>query len=167
VWVPVHKTWQLNERHYGALQGRGKAEVAAEVGEDRVFAWRRSFDLRPPPLDPEDPRHPRHDPRYRHIDPALLPAAESLQDTAARVLPYWQKDIEPDLREGKHVLISGHGNSLRALIQHLDRISPVDVAQLEIPTGIPLVYQVDDKLRPTMEYYNLATGKEIPVPGPH
>jgi 2,3-bisphosphoglycerate-dependent phosphoglycerate mutase len=122
--------------------------------------------LRPPPLDPEDPRHPRHDPRYRHTDPALLPAAESLQDTAARVLPYWQKVIEPELREGKHVLISGHGNSLRALIQHLDRISPVDVAQLEIPTGIPLVYQVNDKLRPTMAYFHLATGKEMPVPGP-
>jgi 2,3-bisphosphoglycerate-dependent phosphoglycerate mutase len=165
MWVPVHKTWRLNERHYGGLQGRNKAEVAKEVGEEQVFAWRRSFRTRPPPLNPEDTRHPRHDPRYAHVDPALLPAAESLQDTAERVVPYWQKVIEPEVRKGKCVLISGHGNSLRALVQHLDRISDADVSRLEIPTGVPLIYELNEELKPIMEYYDLAPGKPRPIPG--
>jgi len=166
MWVPVHKTWRLNERHYGELQGRNKEEVAREVGKEQAFAWRRSFDTRPPPLEPGDPRHPGHDPRYAHVESALLPAVESLQDTAERVLPYWHEVIEPEIRKGKCVLISGHGNSLRALVKHLDRISDADVPRLEIPTGVPLIYELDEELKPMMEYYDLASGKARPMPGP-
>jgi len=164
MWVPVRKTWCLNERHYGALQGRNKEEVAKEVGEEQVFAWRRSFDARPPPLDPVDPRHPAHDPRYAHVDPASLPAGENLQDTAGRCLPYWHEVIEPGVRKGKCVLICGHGNSLRALVKHLDGISDMDVARLDIPTGVPLIYELDEELKPITEYYDLASGKPRPIP---
>ena len=163
MWVPVHKTWHLNERHYGTLQGRNKAEVAQELGEDRVFALRRSVHLRPPPLDLDDPRHPGHDLRYAHVASTLLPAAESLQDTAGRVLSHWHKVIEPELRNGKCVLVSAHGNSLRALVQYLDRISDAEMPRLEIPTGVPLIYDLGEDLRPILEYYDLAAGKPPPI----
>lgn len=166
MWVPVDKTWRLNERHYGELQGRNKEVVAGEVGEEQVLAWRRGFDTRPPPLDPGDPRHPGHDPRYAQIDAALLPAAESLQDTAKRLLRYWHEVIEPELRRGKCVLVCGHGDSLRALVKHLDKVSDADTPRLEIPTGVPLIYELDKELKPIMEYYDLAAGKPRPIPGP-
>jgi len=159
MWVPVHKTWQLNERHYGALQGRDKGEAAREFGKEQVFAWRRSFDTRPPSLDPGDPRHPAHDSRYAHIDRELLPAAESLRETAERVLPYWHQVIEPEIGKGKCILICAHGNSLRALVKHIERIAEADVPRLEIPTGVPLIYELDGYLKPIKEHYVLASGK--------
>jgi 2,3-bisphosphoglycerate-dependent phosphoglycerate mutase len=153
LWVPVVRSWRLNERHYGALQGLNKAETAARHGEDQVKIWRRSYDIPPPPLSPDDPGHPRHDRRYRDLTPDQLPSCESLKDTLARVLPYWNEVIAPDIQAGKQVLIVAHGNSLRALVKHLDGLSDQDVLELNIPTGIPLVYQLDENLKPQGSRY--------------
>jgi len=153
MWLPVKNDWRLNERHYGALQGLNKAETAEKYGEEQVKLWRRSYQVRPPALEEGDPRHPRFDPRYRELGRELLPAAECLQDTAERVLPFWQENIVPALRDGKRPLIVAHGNSLRGLIKYLDGISDADIVNLEIPTGRPLVYQLDQDLRPLRHYY--------------
>jgi 2,3-bisphosphoglycerate-dependent phosphoglycerate mutase len=147
LWIPVRRHWRLNERHYGALQGLDKAETSREHGEDQVHIWRRSYDVPPPRLDPDDPRHPSHDPRYAGLTPDLLPASESLADVVARMLPYWHDRIVPDLRSGRTVLVSAHGNSLRALVKHLDGIGEDEIPSLNIPTGIPLVYTLDRDLR--------------------
>jgi 2,3-bisphosphoglycerate-dependent phosphoglycerate mutase len=153
MWVPVERSWRLNERHYGALQGLNKAQTVAEHGEAQVKIWRRSYDIAPPPLDASDPRHPRFDPRYASIDPALLPATESLKDTLARVLPLWESRISSDLLAGRNVLIAAHGNSLRALVKMLDGISDQDIVELNIPTGVPLLYELDGKLKPLAKRY--------------
>jgi 2,3-bisphosphoglycerate-dependent phosphoglycerate mutase len=146
MWVPVERAWQLNERHYGDLQGLDKAETAARHGADQVLVWRRSYDTPPPALENDDPRHPVNDNRYRLVDPGELPGAESLKDTLVRVQPYWEETITPWLRRGKTVLIAAHGNSLRALVKMLDKVSEEDIVGLNIPTGVPLVYELDDDL---------------------
>jgi 2,3-bisphosphoglycerate-dependent phosphoglycerate mutase len=146
MWIPVVRTWRLNERHYGALQGLNKAETAQKHGAEQVHLWRRSYDVPPPPLDRDDPRHPRFDPRYADMDPILLPATESLKNTLERVIPFWCDAIVPQILAGTKVLIAAHGNSLRAMVKHLDQISDADIPGLNIPTGIPLVYELDDKL---------------------
>lgn len=153
LWIPVAKDWRLNERHYGALQGLNKAETAAKHGEAQVKIWRRSYDIPPPPLTLDDPRHPSHDRRYAGLSAAELPVTESLKDTVARFLPYWHKGIVPDIRAGKRVLIAAHGNSLRALIKYLDGLNEIDVVDLNIPTGIPLVYELDADLKPIRHRY--------------
>jgi 2,3-bisphosphoglycerate-dependent phosphoglycerate mutase len=153
LWIPVRRHWRLNERHYGALQGLDKAETARKHGEEQVQIWRRSYDLLPPLLDPADERHPGHDRRYAGLTPDLLPAGESLADVVARMLPYWHDRIVPDLRAGRTVLVSAHGNSLRALVKHLDGISDEAIPSLNIPTGIPLRYTLDGDLRPTDSGY--------------
>ena len=153
MWIPVINHWRLNERHYGALQGLNKAEMAAKFGEAQVQIWRRSYDTPPPPLDRADERHPRHDPRYATLAPADLPSAESLKDTVARFLPYWNETIAPVIRSGTRVLIAAHGNSLRALVKHLDGVSDQEIVGLNIPTGVPLVYELDEGLRPITHYY--------------
>jgi len=147
LWVPVRRTWRLNERHYGTLQGLDKAETSRQHGEEQVQIWRRSYDIAPPAVDPSDPRHPGHDPRYAALTPDLLPGSESLAQVVARMLPYWHDRIVPDLRSGNTVLVSAHGNSLRALVKHLDGISDEEIPALNIPTGIPLVYTLDADLR--------------------
>ncbi|HTV98171.1 MAG TPA: 2,3-diphosphoglycerate-dependent phosphoglycerate mutase [Steroidobacteraceae bacterium] len=148
MWLPVERSWRLNERHYGALQGLNKAQTVAKHGEAQVKIWRRSYDIAPPALDPDDPRHPRFDPRYAELDPKLLPATESLKDTLARVLPFWEARIVPELRAERTVLIVAHGNSLRALVKMLDLLSESAVVDLNIPTGIPLLYELDEQLQP-------------------
>ena len=153
MWIPVHRSWRLNERHYGALQGLNKAETAAQYGEDQVKIWRRSYATPPPPLTQDDPRHPGRDRRYDDLRAEELPLAESLADTVARFLPYWHESIVPEIRAGKRVLIAAHGNSLRALVKHLDGISDDEIVGLNIPTGIPLVYELDDDLKPMRHYY--------------
>lgn len=153
MWLPVVRAWELNERHYGALQGLNKAETAQQAGPDQVQLWRRSFAVRPPALDWDDPRHPHHDPRYAALTAAQLPATESLQDTLRRVLPYWHEQIVPHLQRGQHVLVVAHGNSLRALVKHLDQLSDEAIAGLNIPTGIPLVYELDQQLVVQQRYY--------------
>jgi 2,3-bisphosphoglycerate-dependent phosphoglycerate mutase len=153
MWIPVERSWRLNERHYGALQGLDKAETVAKHGEAQVKIWRRSYDIPPPPLALDDPRHPRFDVRYAGIDPALLPAAESLADTLARVLPFWNERVAPALREGRQVLIAAHGNSLRALVKMLDQVPEKDIVELNIPTGVPLVYELDAQLKPRGSRY--------------
>jgi len=153
MYLPVHNHWRLNERHYGALQGLDKAETAERHSKEQVFLWRRSFDVPPPPLDLTDPRHPSHDPRYAGLDPAQLPRAESLKDTILRVLPCWNETIAPDITSGRRILISAHGNSLRALVKHLDSISDAEIPTLEIPTGVPLVYELDAALKPIRHFY--------------
>ena len=153
LWLPVAKSWRLNERHYGALQGLNKAETAAKYGEEQVFTWRRSYDTPPPPLSGGDPRHPRFDARYALVPPGELPAVECLKDTVARVLPYWQDVLAPAMLCGKRILVAAHGNSLRALVKHLDGISDADIAQLNIPTGVPLVYTLDQDLKPLSHAY--------------
>ncbi len=153
MWIPVRKSWRLNERHYGALQGLNKAETAKKFGEAQVKIWRRAYATAPPPLAPEDERHPGRDPRYAKLAGDLLPLTESLKDTVGRFLPYWYDAIVPDLRDGKRVLIAAHGNSLRALVKHLDGISDDEIVALNIPTGIPLVYELDDDLRPIRHDY--------------
>ena len=153
MWVPVHRTWRLNERHYGALQGLNKAETAAQHGEAQVKIWRRSYDTPPPPLSADDPRHPSRDRRYNDLAPAELPLAESLKDTGGRFLPYWQGTIAPEIRAGKNVLVAAHGNSLRALVKYLDGVSDQEIVNLNIPTGIPLVYQLNDDLKPLDKFY--------------
>ena len=149
MWIPVENSWRLNERHYGALQGLDKAQTAAQHGEAQVKIWRRSYDIPPPPLPLDNPGHPRFDLRYAGIDPQLLPAAESLQDTLARVQPFWQARIEPEIRAGKTVLVVAHGNSLRALVKMLDGMSETDIVEFNIPTGVPIVYRFDEAMRPT------------------
>jgi 2,3-bisphosphoglycerate-dependent phosphoglycerate mutase len=153
MWIPVAKSWRLNERHYGALQGLNKAETAAKHGEAQTKIWRRSYDIPPPPLAADDPRHPSRDPRYAALARNELPATESLKDTVERFLPYWHGTIAPAIRSGQRVLIAAHGNSLRALVKYLDQISDRDIVELNIPTGIPLVYELDDDLRPIRHYY--------------
>jgi 2,3-bisphosphoglycerate-dependent phosphoglycerate mutase len=153
MWLPVHRTWRLNERHYGALQGLNKAETAAKYGDAQVLVWRRSYGDPPPALTPEDERYPGHDRRYADLSREDLPLTESLKDTVARFLPYWHQTIVPDLRAGKRVLIAAHGNSLRALVKHLDGVSEEEIVGLNIPTGIPLVYELDDDLKPITHYY--------------
>ena len=153
MWLPVHRSWRLNERHYGGLQGLNKAETAAKYGDEQVLVWRRSYDTPPPSLTPDDERYPGRDRRYAHLTPEELPLAESLKDTVARFLPYWHETIVPDLRAGKRVLIAAHGNSLRALIKHLDGVSEEEIVGLNVPTGIPLVYELDRDLRPLRHYY--------------
>lgn len=147
MWVPVTRAWELNERHYGALQGLDKAETVRRHGEEQVLVWRRSYDVPPPPLAADDERHPRFEPRYAGIDPARLPAAESLKDTLARVQPYWAAHIAPQILAGRQVMIAAHGNSLRALVKMLDGLSEEQILKVNIPTGIPLVYELDDQLR--------------------
>jgi 2,3-bisphosphoglycerate-dependent phosphoglycerate mutase len=153
MWIPVTKDWRLNERHYGALQGLNKAETAAKHGEAQTKVWRRSYDIPPPALEPDDPRHPSHDPRYARLHPNELPRTESLKDTVGRFLPYWHSTIAPSIMSGKRVLVAAHGNSLRALVKYLDDISESDIVELNIPTGIPLVYELDDGLRPIRRGY--------------
>jgi 2,3-bisphosphoglycerate-dependent phosphoglycerate mutase len=153
LWIPVTKSWKLNERHYGALQGLNKAETAAKHGDAQTKIWRRSFDVPPPPLTIDDPRHPSRDPRYAGLTPGELPLTESLKDTIARFLPYWRETIAPDVKAGRRVVIVAHGNSLRALVKHLDHMSEADIVDLNIPTGIPLVYELDDQLTPIRHYY--------------
>jgi 2,3-bisphosphoglycerate-dependent phosphoglycerate mutase len=153
LWMPVHRSWRLNERHYGSLQGLNKAETAARHGDDQVKIWRRSYDIPPPALGADDPRHPSRDRRYAGLRPEELPLTESLKDTVARFLPYWHEAILPDIRAGRRVLIAAHGNSLRALVKYLDRVSDEDIVELNIPTGVPLVYELDAELEPTRKYY--------------
>ena len=153
LWIPVIKSWRLNERHYGALQGLNKAETAAQHGDAQVKIWRRAYDIPPPPLALDDPRHPSHDRRYASLSPSDLPLTESLKDTVARFLPYWHETIAPAITNGQRVLIAAHGNSLRALVKYLDNISNADIVELNIPTGIPLVYELDARLRPIRSYY--------------
>ena len=147
MWMPVERSWRLNERHYGALEGLDKAQTVAEHGASQVKIWRRSYDIPPPPLAFDDPRHPRFDARYADVDTASLPAAESLKDTLARVLPYWESRVVPELRANKNVLIVAHGNSLRALVKMLDMMSESDIVEFNIPTGIPILYELDDQLQ--------------------
>jgi 2,3-bisphosphoglycerate-dependent phosphoglycerate mutase len=153
MWIPVHNSWRLNERHYGALQGLNKAETAAEYGDEQVHLWRRSYDVPPPPLDPSDARFPGRDPRYASLSDAELPRSESLKDTVARFLPYWEATIAPALRSGALPLVAAHGNSIRALVKYLDDVSDEEIVGLNIPTGIPLVYRLDDDLRPIEHHY--------------
>ncbi|MDX1528610.1 MAG: 2,3-diphosphoglycerate-dependent phosphoglycerate mutase [Gammaproteobacteria bacterium] len=153
MWIPVHRSWRLNERHYGALQGLNKAETAAKYGDDQVLRWRRSYDEPPPPVEDSDERYPGSDPRYRHLPKSQLPRSECLKDTVARVLPYWNEVIVPEIRAGRRVLIAAHGNSLRALVKHLDNLSGEAVVGLNIPTGIPLVYELDDGLKAVKSEY--------------
>ena len=153
MWIPVAHSWRLNERHYGALQGLNKAETAAKFGDEQVLAWRRSYDVPPPALAVDDARHAGSDPRYRGLAPSQIPFTECLKDTVARVLPYWNQAIAPDIRAGKRVLITAHGNSLRALVKYLDKVSDQDIVGLNIPTGVPLVYELDDVLKPIRHYY--------------
>jgi 2,3-bisphosphoglycerate-dependent phosphoglycerate mutase len=153
LWIPTIKNWRLNERHYGALQGLNKAETAARHGDAQVKVWRRSYDIPPPALSVDDPRHPAHDRRYADLTPAELPATESLADTVARFVPYWTGTIVPQVQQGKRVLIAAHGNSLRALVKYLDGMSDEAIVELNIPTGIPLVYELDAALKPTRHYY--------------
>ena len=153
MWIPVHRSWRLNERHYGALQGLNKAETAAQHGEAQVKVWRRSYDIPPPPLTSEDPRHPSHDRRYAGLAAREVPLTESLKDTVDRFLPYWHGTIAPDIRAGKRVLIAAHGNSLRALVKYLDNMSNEEIVELNIPTGVPLVYLLNDDLKPLQKFY--------------
>lgn len=152
-WLPVRHSWRLNERHYGALQGLNKADMAKEYGDKQVLIWRRSYDTQPPALAPDDPRGQRQDVRYRGLAPEQIPLTECLKDTVARVLPCWREEIAPEITSGKRVLIAAHGNSIRALIKYLDQISDEDIVGLNIPNGIPLVYELDNELRPIRHYY--------------
>jgi len=153
LWIPVYKSWRLNERHYGALQGLNKAETAAKFGEEQVKIWRRSYDVPPPKLEKTDPRYPGNDPRYKKLSEAELPLTECLKDTVERFLPYWHETIAPAIKAGERVLIAAHGNSLRALVKYLDNISDADIINLNIPTGMPLVYELDENLKPLKSYY--------------
>jgi 2,3-bisphosphoglycerate-dependent phosphoglycerate mutase len=153
MWIPIHNSWRLNERHYGALQGLNKAETAQKFGEEQVLVWRRSYDTPPPALAADDPRHPANDRRYAALSKAELPLTECLKDTVARFLPYWHDAIAPAVRSGKRVVIAAHGNSIRALVKYLDDVSDQDIVGLNIPTAIPLVYELDEALKPTRHYY--------------
>jgi len=160
MWIPVYRSWRLNERHYGALQGLDKRETAERYGQEQVQKWRRSYDIRPPALAETDSRHSKFDPRYAHLKAEELPGTESLKDTLNRVLPYWHETIVPRLRDGQHVLVSAHGNSLRALVKYLDNISDEEITGLNIPTGFPLVYELDNELKARAHYY-LGDEREI------
>ena len=153
MWIPVRRSWRLNERHYGALQGKFKKKMAAEVGEEQVLIWRRSYDVPPPALKSSDPRYPGNEEKYKNLTVAELPLGECLKDTVARVLPYWHETIVPTIKSGQKVLISAHGNSLRALVKYLDNITEAEIVKLNIPTGIPLIYELDDDLKPIRHYY--------------
>ncbi len=153
MWIPVYNSWRLNERHYGALQGLNKAETAAKFGEDQVKIWRRSYDVPPPKLEPTDSRYPGSDPRYKDLSKKELPLTECLKDTVERFLPYWKKEIAPVVKSGKRVIIAAHGNSLRALVKYLDNVSDEEIVGLNIPTGMPLVYELEDNLKPIKHYY--------------
>jgi 2,3-bisphosphoglycerate-dependent phosphoglycerate mutase len=153
MWIPVYRSWRLNERHYGALQGQNKAEVSAKVGEEQVHIWRRSYDIRPPALERTDARYPGNEPKYRELTENELPLAESLKDTVARFMPYWNEVLAPTLKSGKHVIVSAHGNSLRAMVKYLDNITDKEIVDVNIPTGIPLVYEIDERLRPLSHSY--------------
>lgn len=159
-WVPVIRDWHLNERMYGGLTGLNKAETAAKHGEEQVKIWRRSYDVPPPPVDEKDPNWPGNDPKYKGLDKKVIPKTECLKDTVTRVVPYWNDVIIPEIKKGKTVLIAAHGNSLRAMCKHLDNISEKDIMDLNIPTGIPLVYELDKSLKPIKHYY-LATDDEV------
>ena len=152
-WIPVINAWQLNERHYGDLQGLNKAEMTRQFGEAQVKIWRRSYDTPPPPLKLDDPRHPRFDPRYASLTPAQLPATESLKITLERVLPYWHSQIAPAIVSGRRLLVAAHGNSMRAIVKYLDNISEEEIPELNIPTGVPLVYELDESLKPLRHFY--------------
>ncbi|MGA2158365.1 MAG: 2,3-diphosphoglycerate-dependent phosphoglycerate mutase [Dehalococcoidia bacterium] len=160
MWIPVKNSWRLNERHYGALQGLNKSETASKYGEDQVLVWRRSYDIPPPALDKKDERYPGRDARYANLKPGQLPLSESLKDTYRRCLPYWHDTIAPAVKSGKRVIISAHGNSLRALVKYLDNVSNQDIVGLNIPTGIPLVYELDADLKKLNSYY-LASSEEL------
>jgi 2,3-bisphosphoglycerate-dependent phosphoglycerate mutase len=153
MWIPIHNAWELNERHYGALQGLNKAETAAKFGDEQVKIWRRSYDTPPPVLEPDDERFPAKDPRYANVPVEQLPLTECLKDTVERVLPYWERTIVPDIRGGKRVIIAAHGNSLRALVKYLDGMSEAEIMELNIPTGVPLVYEFDPAMKPVKHYY--------------
>jgi 2,3-bisphosphoglycerate-dependent phosphoglycerate mutase len=153
MWLPVERSWRLNERHYGALQGLDKAQTVEKHGEAQVKIWRRSYDIPPPALDVSDQRHPIHDRRYAKLDPRVLPASESLKDTLARVLPFWNDRIVAELKAGKNVMVVAHGNSLRAVVKMLDNVSETDITELNIPTGVPLVYELDDAIKPVKSGY--------------
>ena len=167
MWVPQVNSWRLNERHYGGLQGLDKAETAARHGDEQVHVWRRSYDVPPPPLDPDDPGHPRFDPRYKDLDPALLPSRESLKDTLTRVTPYWEAEIAPRLREGRRLLVAAHGNSLRAMLKRLFAVGDAEIPALEIPTGNPLVLDLTPDLKVVgAEYLDQARAQPLPrLPG--
>jgi len=152
-WLPVVRAWQLNERHYGSLQGLNKAEMAEKFGEEQVKIWRRSYDVPPPALELTDERHPKFDRRYASLPPEQLPATESLKITLERVLPYWNSTLAPEIKSGKRLLVVAHGNSIRALVKYLDNISEAEITELNIPTGLPLVYELDDNLKPIKNYY--------------
>ena len=160
MWIPVHRAWRLNERHYGDLQGLYKAKLATEVGEEQVLIWRRSYDVPPPALKTSDPRYPGNDIRYKELTADEIPLSECLKDTVERVLPYWHEKIAPTIKTGKKVLISAHGNSLRALVKYLDNVPEEEIIKLNIPTGIPLIYELDDELKPINHYY-LADAEKI------
>lgn len=153
MWIPVHRSWRLNERHYGALQGLSKRDVAKRYGSDKLEQWRRGYAVRPPALSPGDERSAANDPRYADLTPGEIPLTESLKDTLARLLPYWLEVIAPELTRGRQVIVSAHGNSLRALVKHLDRLSETEIVDLNIPVGIPLVYELDDRLEPVRHFY--------------
>ncbi len=153
MWIPIHNSWRLNERFYGALQGLNKAETAAKFGEQQVKLWRRSYDVPPPAMTTDDPRFPGHDPRYKDLDPKDLPVTECLKDTVIRFVPYWVDTIGPTVKAGKRVIIAAHGNSLRALVKYLDNIPDEEIVELNIPTGVPLVYELDENLQPITHYY--------------
>lgn len=160
LWIPMIKHWRLNERHYGALQGLNKAETAEKYGAEQVNIWRRSYDVPPPKLTPDDPRHPSLDPKYKGFDPKELPLGESLKDTIERFLPFWQAEVEPQIKNGKKVICSLHSNTLRALIKYLDNLSPEEIMKVNVPYCIPLVYELDDNLKPLKHYY-LAPDEEV------
>ena len=160
MWIPVERSWRLNERHYGALQGLNKAETAAKYGDEQVHIWRRSYDIQPPKLGKNDPRYPGNDPRYKNLSESELPLTECLKDTVARFVPYWEKRIAPLVKEGQRIIIAAHGNSLRALVKYLDKIPDEEIVGLNIPTGTPLVYELDEKLNPIKHYY-LGNADEI------
>ena len=152
-WLPVRKSWRLNEKHYGALQGLNKSEMAKKYGEEQVLLWRRAYDVRPPALELDDPRHPVHDRRYSELAPEDVPGTECLKDTVARFVPYWKEQIVPELRNGKRIIISAHGNSLRALVKYLDNVPDSEIVSRNIPTGVPLVYELDESMKPIRSYY--------------
>ena len=160
MWIPVERSWRLNERHYGALQGLNKAEMAKKFGEEQVHTWRRSYDIQPPALDKDDERYPGKDPRYKALTEKELPLTECLKDTVERFLPYWNDTIAPSIKSGKKIIIAAHGNSLRALVKYLDNVPDEEIVGLNIPTGIPLVYELDDNLKPLKHYY-LGNQEEI------
>jgi len=160
MWIPVYRSWRLNERHYGALQGYYKAKMAKEIGEEQVLIWRRSYDIPPPALKSSDPRYPGTEVKYKGLNPDDIPLTECLKDTVERSLPYWHETIAPTIKKGKEVLISAHGNSLRALVKYLDNVSEDEILKLNIPTGIPLIYELDDDLKPIKHYY-LGDAEEV------